>query len=315
MKSTYPSSLFIILSLLPPFFAQTPPMESPRIRLENERNNQVIQADLEERMRQMRNLESRSKVREPGPRFYRRDAAWERYIRELRRVPQSDIAKYSDFLKEKKTGIFRLFPNHDCESRQVIKLDGNCSAFVPGTSDYSFRIKDYSGLVLHDLRYNRGQFMSDSFFSHGILVSLGNVPIEALNSTYEGFRFLVEFQPAIDPTSARRTSELISEGIKVGDYTYSTRADAAENTTYALRQIAYRLKSLPLRFDPQTVEQRHFLWLSSDERDDITVVFRIVKKDAEGVLTILWKELARLDAPKIKFGKGEVLSDFKPISR
>jgi len=44
--------------------------------------------------------------------------------------------------------------------------------------------------------------------------------------------------------------------------------------------------------------------LEGDDRVDVTIAFRLLKKDAAtGIYTLLWKELGRRDAPKIIFPK------------
>ncbi len=40
--------------------------------------------------------------------------------------------------------------------------------------------------------------------------------------------------------------------------------------------------------------------MNFDKRNDITVVFRVVEKDPNGDLTILWKEITRKTSPEIK---------------
>jgi hypothetical protein len=54
-----------------------------------------------------------------------------------------------------------------------------------------------------------------------------------------------------------------------------------------------------------------FLCLSFDKRLEMIVVFRILGRVVFVCLSIVWKELKRKDAAKIKFGKREVLKDFR----
>jgi hypothetical protein len=60
-----------------------------------------------------------------------------------------------------------------------------------------------------------------------------------------------------------------------------------------------------------TTDEMMFLSLAFDKRLDMIVVFRILGRDEFDGLTIVWKELKRKDAAKIKFGKREVLKDFR----
>jgi hypothetical protein len=50
--------------------------------------------------------------------------------------------------------------------------------------------------------------------------------------------------------------------------------------------------------------------LDLEKRVDLIVGLRVIRLD-DGNATIVWKELSRKDAPKLKFAKGEPLGDFK----
>lgn len=308
----------LVLVFVPVSFGQTARAEQERalLRRQTMRPEKRIDAELDIRLRQMQGLEASSRVPSAAPNsgpYGRERAEWLRRIREVRKVPVADLDRYRDFLKEDKTGIVRLLPNFDCLATNVINVSGDCSGFVPETSDFSFRTKDYSMGLFHDIGFNKDTFISNAFFAQGILVSLGDVPIETLDARHDGLRFLADFSRATDPRLARLAAERIAAGIETGGYRYSNAVKAFENTTYALRQVAYRLdgSGQSLR-DPKTREEIYFLSLSADTRDDITIAFRVVKKEPDGVLTILWRELARTDAPKLRFAKGEPLSDFRP---
>ena len=94
-------------------------------------------------------------------------------------LPDSaDLNKYKDFLQQSKTGIFRLLPDFDCETKYLIHTDGNCANFVPGTWAYSFRRKSYSDADFHDIRFKDNSLSSNGLLNQSILVSLGDVPME-----------------------------------------------------------------------------------------------------------------------------------------
>src|SRR4051812_17933888 len=44
----------------------------------------------------------------------------------------SDRIQYAKFLRNKKTGLIRLFPDRDCEKPFVLKIDDNCVNNIPG---------------------------------------------------------------------------------------------------------------------------------------------------------------------------------------
>lgn len=276
------------------------------------------EADLERRMRAMRQLESKmaalskldSMVVGNAPSLDKK--ARERVLR-LRKINAEDQMKYGKFLAAPRTGIFRLFPDFDCVSENHIRIDGPCAEFVPESSSFSFRTHNYTDKFYHDIGFNNDEIVSNAFFSQGILVSLGDVPIEGADLTHAGLKYLLDLQPDLQPSAARGTAAKLAGGIDSGGYKYLRAVKPAANSTYALRMIAYKIgNSLPPVTDRTSMTELRFHSLAFDKRTDVIIVFRVVRKDPDGNVTILWKELGRKDAPKIKFAKGETLADFKP---
>jgi len=234
-------------------------------------------------------------------------------IRLARRVDAADYSRYSEFLKAEKTGIFKLFPDYDCVVKNVIRIDGDCKDFVMASSSFSFRNLGYAHPYYSDLVFNQGEIFSNAFFSQGIIVSLGDVPIEDVMPSGDGVRFIFDLPPASDPIEARKMAVKFKAGLEDNGFKYSSSVRPAENTTYALRSIAYNVaNSLPAVTEMTSLNELRFHTLSLDKRGDVIIVFRIVRKGADGSLTIVWKELDRKEAPKIKFSKGEKFVDFKP---
>jgi hypothetical protein len=76
--------------------------------------------------------------------------------------------------------------------------------------------------------------------------------------------------------------------------------------------VAYRIgNSLPPPSPQLSMTELKFLSLQYDKRADITVVFRIVRKEPRGDITVIWRELERKNSPKITFARNEDLIDFK----
>ena len=82
-------------------------------------------------------------------------------------------------------------------------------------------------------------------------------------------------------------------GIENDGFFYCRNLEASENTTYVLRSIAYRGSYY------RAIEGFVYDELDFDERRDVTVAFRIVRRDSESV-TILWKILENQKSPAIK---------------
>ncbi|MEO6655758.1 MAG: hypothetical protein ABIO36_06705 [Pyrinomonadaceae bacterium] len=232
-------------------------------------------------------------------------------MRESRKVDPVDLEKYKDFLKDEKTGIFRLFPNYNCITPKVIRIDGDCAGFVPESSYFSFRAKKYSDILNQDMGFVHDEFISGGFFSQGIFVSLGNLPLESVALDQPGVKFLADIKPDTEAAAAKVKAPQYRKGVTSGEFTYASHAQAVENTTYAFRLIAYRLGNTLVPSSAPTMLEQLFTSLDFDKRVDMIVAFRVVRMGPGANATILWKELNRKDAPRLKFAKGEPFNDFK----
>ena len=235
-------------------------------------------------------------------------------IKKIISPSEEDLAKYKDFLKQPDTGIFRLLPDYDCESKNLVRVDGDCANFVSNAWAYSFRWKYYSDENLHDISFKNDTLVSDSFFSQGIMVSLGDLPIENISPTGGGVKYLFDFKPETEFAAVRKQYEQIKKGFENGDYVYSNKLKIKENTTYAIRVIAYKYKDKAKRRFTRNGEKP--LWyLDFDKRKDVIAAFRIVRKSDDGGLTIVWKELQEIKSPTIVFQKDEQATDFKTVGK
>lgn len=295
--------------------AQAPRTAAEVSRQERDRNARV-ERDLELRMQDMRALDSYSR-RQPKKtsapvEIPQLDKKQRDRMLTLRRVDPRDIERFRLFLSKEKTGIFKLFPNFDCVTAVLISVDDKCAAVVPESSDFSFRQAAYIDNNYHDIGYYHDRLVTNSFFAQGVLVSLGDVPVESASLTTPALRYLSDVKPVERPNEGREIARKFDLGVEVDGHSYGSAAKVEDNGTYAVRVIAYRIanKLPPLSLN-LTLTEMKFLSLAYDTRDDIIVVFRVVGRDELGGLTIIWKELSRSAAPKIKFSSGEVLADIR----
>jgi hypothetical protein len=130
-----------------------------------------------------------------------------------------------------------------------------------------------------------------------MLVNLGEVGLEEVAPASEGLRFMTAFSPNALGSEAQKQYLLLMRGVKVGKYEYKKALPLVENATYALRVVAYRgsiFRSLSgYRFD----------LLGGDKRIDLLLAFRVIRQEADGSATLLWKEIERKDAPRLEFPK------------
>lgn len=251
-------------------------------------------------------MESFEKARsesEPSKVFRRRAILpfKKRVSREQKQLLAPDIAdlqRYEVFLRQPNTGLIKLFPDLGCEENAaIVRADETCLKAIPMSGFYSFREKEYTSSHLSDIRLKNDVLITDGLLTQGILVALGDVGLETVSLSSGGMKFLNEFVPETRGAEALKQTRQIIKGINTDDHFYRKALFASENVTYALRLIAYRGSFF------QTFRGLPFDLLAGDERDDLTVAFRVVRKNKAGNITILWKELARKDAPKIKFPK------------
>lgn len=219
--------------------------------------------------------------------------------RELKAVaPRRELfAKYAEFLRQPDTGLTKLIDDKGCaKNTKVVVATDNCLQYtMPGAgSSFSFRTQNYRIARLADLTFTDKSFQAAGVLLHGIFVNLGDVPLERVSLQTGGMKFLVEFQPEPDYEKGREIDSRLMKGINEDGFLYRRGLFIAENTTFALRSIAYDGKYF------RAVNRVTYNEFDYDKRKDVIIVFRIVEKDEAGNVTILWKELQQKGSPDIK---------------
>ncbi len=231
-----------------------------------------------------------------------------RHIRDLYRkptrqeteilAPSAKLAEsYSTILSQPHTGIIKLNADSRCsENSEVVSAVSDCMRYqIPGAgTSFSFRFESYRIPRLSDLILDNGILKIDGVYQQGVMVNLGDVPFELITLNSNGLKYLVDVRPVTDSDELSKIENRLGAGIKADGYVYGMGFFAKEKTTYAVRSIAFRgvfMRSLNgLAYDE----------FSFDKRKDVVVIFRVVEKDRDGNITIVWKELSRSDAPKLK---------------
>lgn len=163
---------------------------------------------------------------------------------------------------------------------------------MPGHgSAYSFRVSNYRISRLSDLQFAEGNFVASGVLKHGILVGIGDVPLENVDLNSAGLGHLNSFQPVADMVKAVEVGRTLRDGLEKDGYYYAQEMRAVDSMTYVLRSVAYRGSIM------RSVSGFVYDEMDFDKRRDVTVAFRIVRRHDDGGVTILWKELARKTAP------------------
>lgn len=200
--------------------------------------------------------------------------------------------KYLEFLKGTESGLIVLAPTFDC-ARNAVVVDASerCTMFdFPGAgSAYSFRYENYRIPRLSDISFTGEQFLTVGDFTQGIITVIGDVPIEQVSSETSGMPFLNSFVPKASDTD----KDFIS-GTERDGFTYKRSWEAATDTTYLMRSIAFRGQSYR-SFENVSYDEFDF-----DKRRDVIVAFRIAERNADGSITLVWKKLADERSPTIE---------------
>ena len=204
--------------------------------------------------------------------------------------------KYAGFLRQSNTGLTKLIEDKGCaDNEKIVVVSDECLKYtMPGAgSSFSFRKQNYRIPHLADLTFTDNSFQATGVLVHGIFVNIGDVPIEQVTLQTNGLKYLVEFQPETNYEKSREIELNLIEGIKRDGFLYRRGLYTVENTTFVLRSIAYDGKYM------RSLKGVTYNEFNFDKRKDVIVVFRIVEKDKEGNLTILWKQLSDKKSPKI----------------
>lgn len=198
-----------------------------------------------------------------------------------RRLSPSDAerASFAALLREDGTGLMRLLPFTGCViDPRILNVAGSCADQVPpvwgGGSFYSFRVgkhhlAPHSDIALRDNLFNVG-FMHHTL---GLLTILGDVPLDAVTLHSKAVRPFLKLVAAKTPDETEQDFKRSRAWLEAPDHAYGPTAPVRVNTTYVLRSIAFK----PNRSKPS----------------DVLVAFRVTRRDADGTVTIAWKQLQK----------------------
>ena len=219
-------------------------------------------------------------------------------------VPVNYYEKYKLLLKNKKVNLARLQPERNCYVGFLVTVKDleKCANVVPipgGGSYYSFRTKlnypiektvvrtSSSSRVYDTIPYRKAgwwniHFVDDIFkvennSVQGIISEIGDIDLEKLNLTSKEFEFLNNFKLKNTQAEVTEQNEALKTGIKFNDFVYSNTASMKVNSTYVLRSIDY--------------SQSHLQKLYPDKRADMTIAFKVVARESDESVIVLWKEL------------------------
>lgn len=297
-------SLIVVFSFALAAAAQS---GSPEVQAEIERQRrEVLQRQIE------RDLDNRSAALDSlslNRELARRGGASSlRQIKKLYRLPDDDeeellapekaaASKYSDFLKNGKSGIVKLMPDLGCDDLTLQQTRSpKCDHYtIPGGgSGFSFRTGTHRQWLFADLVFDGRYFFAFGQFSQGFMAQLPGTSIDNVDLHSEGVKFVSDFVPATGSQEVSKQNLQFVDGVRQGSFLYGKLLPVTDDGTYVMRSIAYRGRIIRQHLDGTEYNELDF-----DKRGDVIVVFRVVGRSPDGGITILWKQLQRRDAPKM----------------
>ena len=237
---------------------------------------------------------SGSSLLELGDTIYRKPSKEE--IGNLRPAPHM-LSKYAAFLRQPNTGIVKLNADSSCfQDTDVVVAKENCLQYlIPGAGTaFSFRIENYRLPHLADLVLSNDVLKTDGVLQQGVMVKIGDVPLESVTLETGGLKYLLDFKPAADLDAFMKNDRELADGVEADGFLYRLGFYVDDQSTFALRSIAYRGEVI------RVVKGIRYNEMDFDKRKDIIVAFRVIDKDSAGNITLLWKILAKNNSPVLK---------------
>lgn len=181
---------------------------------------------------------------------------------------EEDRAAFGEFLGQPDTGLIRLLPREvfDNDSKLTIRGGGAYYSFDRLTHAYGYG----SDISLQQGHLSVGFAGAD----YGMLVKVGDGPVDAVALDHPGVRFLSAYSVAKEEPQARVEYRRFGMGTTIDGLPVKSRLPVEINTTYVLRSINY-------------------------SESDVLVAFKVIGKDADGSVTLLWKLLKKYPKPEL----------------
>lgn len=175
-----------------------------------------------------------------------------------------DLARFGEFTHQTDAGLIRLLPRGKYEKKLLTNGGGAYYSFARLTHEYGYG----SDLSLEQDMFSVG-FAGADF---GFLVHLGDIALEDVTLEHPGVHVLASFVTPSEESKARELYRRSGNGFTEETFKYRRSVPAQVNVTYVVRSISYR-------------------------RSDVMVAFRVVRRDADGSMILLWKMLKRFPTP------------------
>lgn len=179
-----------------------------------------------------------------------------------------DRASFGEFLAQPDTGLIRLLPREVFDKDSKLTIRG-------GGAYYSFNRLTHAYGYGSDIELQQG-YLSVGFAGadYGMLARVGDGPVDAITLEHPSVRFLSAYNAATEEPQARLEQRRFGTGTTIDGLLVKERLPVEINTTYVLRSINY-------------------------SESDVLVAFKVIGKDLDGSVTLLWKLLKKYPKPEL----------------
>ena len=178
-----------------------------------------------------------------------------------------DRRTYAEFLARPDTGLVRLLPREKWDGKLSMRGGGSYYSFTLRTNEYGRST---------DIGLEQGQFHAGfAGADFAFMVDLGGVPLESVSTETEAVRFMAGFEAPSAEAEARQAGRQFHSARQEGGWSYVRQLPAAPGKTYAVRSIVYG-------------------------ESDVLVAFRVVRKDDDDSVVLLWKMLEKYPKPSLQ---------------
>lgn len=247
--------------------------------------------------------EEKERRKERNAEFKERAEYVEEINNKLLRAPEKYYERHASFLAAEQTGLGRIFPDKNCGKGKIVSVQEieRC-ADIPlmkgGGSLFSFRSairpvirlnakNSFSTRYLHgisDVHFANGNFYVGDEAVQNIIGALGELDLAEVTAETKTVKVLSDIKPSKTVSELTIQNQELKKGIDENGILYANSAPAKLNETYILRSIGYRHESRPQAF----------------HNTDLLVAFKVVGREADGSIVILWKQLREKGAPVLR---------------
>lgn len=184
-----------------------------------------------------------------------------------------DRSAFAEFLRQPDTGLTRLLPREVYDSDSS-KANKKTLTVRGGGSYYSFTLRTHEYGYGTDIGLEQGYLKSGfAGYNFGIMTNLGNVPFEQVTLDHPWAHFVSTYSAPAAELEVRAEQARFSKGATVDETFYSSRLPVEVNSTYLVRSIDYH------------------------SGENVLVALRVVRKDTDGSIIIVWKILKKYAKP------------------